>query len=110
VGLLRHEQRPEGLGKNLRLTRITRIGGMRRVHTAFAIVARQMFARNVIKVLDTGFCRCTNGLSCAQLETLDRTRIAGRRFRIARGTVWNLLTEDGKLCGQAAIFDRWEFI
>jgi hypothetical protein len=35
---------------------------------------------------------------------------AGRRFRISRATVWNLLTADGKPCGQAAMFDRWEFI
>lgn len=34
----------------------------------------------------------------------------GRRFRISRATVWNLLTTDGKSCGQAAMFDRWEFI
>jgi len=35
---------------------------------------------------------------------------SGRRFRIARATVWNLLTEDGKPCGQAAMFDRWEYL
>ncbi|TAK97818.1 MAG: MEKHLA domain-containing protein [Verrucomicrobia bacterium] len=35
---------------------------------------------------------------------------SGRRFRIARATVWNLLTEDGKPCGQAAMFERWEFV
>lgn len=34
----------------------------------------------------------------------------GRRFRIARATVWNLLTEDGRPCGQAAMFDQWEFL
>jgi hypothetical protein len=34
----------------------------------------------------------------------------GRRFRIARATVWNLLKEDGQPCGQAAMFDRWEFL
>jgi hypothetical protein len=34
----------------------------------------------------------------------------GRRFRIFRATVWNLLTVDGKPCGQAAMFNRWEFI
>jgi hypothetical protein len=34
----------------------------------------------------------------------------GRRFRIARATVWNLLTEAGKPCGQAAMFDRWEYL
>jgi hypothetical protein len=35
---------------------------------------------------------------------------SGRRFRITRATVWNLLTEDGKPCGQAAMFDRWEYL
>jgi hypothetical protein len=35
---------------------------------------------------------------------------SGRRFRIHRATVWNLLTADGKPCGQAAMFDQWEFI
>jgi len=35
---------------------------------------------------------------------------SGRRFRISRATVWNLLTADGKPCGQAAMFDHWEFI
>jgi len=34
----------------------------------------------------------------------------GRRFRIARATVWNLLTEEGKPCGQAAMFGTWEFL
>ena len=35
---------------------------------------------------------------------------SGRRFRIRRATVWNLLTEKNEPCGQAAMFDRWEFI
>jgi len=34
----------------------------------------------------------------------------GRHFRISRATVWNLLASDGDPCGQAAMFDRWEFI
>ena len=34
----------------------------------------------------------------------------GRRFRISRATVWNLLTDAGKSCGQAAMFDRWEYL
>lgn len=34
----------------------------------------------------------------------------GRRFRIARATVWNLLDESGKHYGQAAVFGEWEFI
>ena len=35
---------------------------------------------------------------------------SGRRFRIANATVWNLLTENGRPCGQAAMFSEWEFI
>ena len=35
---------------------------------------------------------------------------SGRRFRITRATVWNLLTENGKPCGQAAMFDDWEYL
>jgi hypothetical protein len=34
----------------------------------------------------------------------------GRRFKIARATVWNLLTEENKSCGQAAMFGEWEFL
>jgi len=35
---------------------------------------------------------------------------AGRRFKIFRATVWNLVSEGGGTCGQAAMFDRWEFL
>ena len=35
---------------------------------------------------------------------------SGRRFRIARATVWNLVTEAGEPCGQAATFSEWEFL
>jgi len=34
----------------------------------------------------------------------------GRRFRIARATVWNLVTEAGQPYGQAAMFKDWEFL
>ena len=34
----------------------------------------------------------------------------GRRFKISRATVWNLISENGRLCGQAAMFLRWEFL
>jgi hypothetical protein len=34
----------------------------------------------------------------------------GRRFKIARATVWNLLTEDGRPGGQAAMFSEWQFL
>jgi hypothetical protein len=32
----------------------------------------------------------------------------GRRFRIARATVWNLLDDSGRPCGQAAMFRDWQ--
>ena len=35
---------------------------------------------------------------------------SGRRFRIAAATVWNLISPDGKNCGQAALFSHWEFL
>ena len=34
----------------------------------------------------------------------------GRRFKISRATVWNLLSETGQPCGQAAMFTQWEFL
>ena len=34
----------------------------------------------------------------------------GRRFKISRATVWNLLAENGQPCGQAAMFAHWEFL
>ena len=34
----------------------------------------------------------------------------GRRFKISRATVWNLLSENGLPCGQAAMFSQWEFL
>jgi hypothetical protein len=35
---------------------------------------------------------------------------SGRRFRIERATVWNLVTERGEPGGQAATFDCWEYL
>lgn len=32
----------------------------------------------------------------------------GKRFRIERAIVWNLLDEHGAACGQAATFDNWQ--
>ena len=34
----------------------------------------------------------------------------GRRFEISRATVWNLVSETGEGCGQAATFSEWKFI
>jgi MEKHLA domain len=34
----------------------------------------------------------------------------GRRFKISRATVWNLVSETGEPCGQAAMFSEWKFL
>ena len=34
----------------------------------------------------------------------------GRRFRIEDALVWNLLDGARNLCGQAAMFDHWQFL
>jgi hypothetical protein len=34
----------------------------------------------------------------------------GRRFHIAQATVWNLISPEGKPCGQAAMFEHWKFL
>jgi hypothetical protein len=49
---------------------------------------------------------------CGFIDDYSGVRISksGRRFCISRATVWNLLAADGKPRGQAAMFDRWEFI
>lgn len=39
-----------------------------------------------------------------------RVSKTGRRFRIARATVWNLLDERGHPAGQAAMFSHWELL
>ena len=57
------------------------------------------------RLLDTVTCR-------GFIDDYSGVRISktGRRFRIARATVWNLLTTDGQPCGQAARFDQWEIL
>jgi hypothetical protein len=34
----------------------------------------------------------------------------GRRFRVENATVWNLLDEQDRYCGQAATFSRWTYL
>jgi len=62
---------------------------------------REERARLLAAVTQRGFIDDYSGV---------RNSKTGRRFRIARATVWNLLTETGQPRGQAAMFDRWEFI
>ncbi|HVU27110.1 MAG TPA: MEKHLA domain-containing protein [Verrucomicrobiae bacterium] len=46
------------------------------------------------------------------IENYSGVRISqsGKRFRIRNAIVWNLLSTDNQLCGQAAMFERWEFL
>jgi len=62
---------------------------------------REERARLLAAVTANGFIDNYSGIRIAQ---------TGRRFRIAQATVWNLLAADGTFCGQAATFDRWEWL
>jgi hypothetical protein len=39
-----------------------------------------------------------------------RVSRTGRRFRIERAIVWNLIDTDGRRCGQAATFAAWRYL
>lgn len=60
---------------------------------------REERARLLAEVTVRGFIDNYSGIRISK---------SGRRFRIHRATVWNLLTESGQPCGQAAMFDQWE--
>ena len=62
---------------------------------------REERARLLAEVTSRGFIDNYSGVR------IGRT---GRRFRIARATVWNLLDDAGTPCGQAAMFEQWEFL
>lgn len=62
---------------------------------------REKRARLLAAVAERGFIDDYSGVRISK---------SGRRFRIARATVWNLLTEAGRPCGQAAMFREWELL
>ena len=62
---------------------------------------REERARLLAAVTSRGFIDDYSGVRISK---------TGRRFRIHRATVWNLITETGQPCGQAAMFDRWEYL
>ncbi len=62
---------------------------------------RQERARLLAAVMERGFIDDYSGV---------RVSTTGRRFRITRATVWNLMDENDARCGQAAMFDEWEEI
>jgi hypothetical protein len=63
--------------------------------------ARDERARLLAAVTTHGFIDDYSGI---------RISSRGRRFRIDKATVWNLVTEDGTHCGQAATFADWSFL
>jgi hypothetical protein len=58
-------------------------------------------ARLLQRVTDRGYIDNYSGI---------RISSSGRRFKISDATVWNLTNEQGEYAGQAAMFDRWEFV
>ena len=58
-------------------------------------------ARLLAQVTERGFIDDYSGVR------ISRT---GRRFRIVRAMVWNLVTAAGVPCGQAAMFHEWDFL
>ena len=64
-----------------------------------ALPNREERARLLAAVTQRGYIDDYSGIRISK---------SGLRFRIARATVWNLITEGGDPCGQAAMFDKWE--
>jgi len=62
---------------------------------------REERARLLASVTTRGFIDDYSGVRISK---------SGRRFKISRATVWNLLTADNRPCGQAAMFGEWEFL
>ncbi len=60
---------------------------------------REERARLLARVAEKGYIDDYSGV---------RISSEGKRFRIERARVWNLVDEDGRLCGQAACFSQWE--
>ncbi len=64
-------------------------------------VAREERARLLAEVTQHGHIANYAGVRISK---------SGRRFRITQAVVWNLLDERGAHCGQAAMFDRWDYL
>jgi MEKHLA domain len=63
--------------------------------------AREARAKVMEVVTRQGFSENYSGI---------RVSKTGRRFAISRATVWNLISENGQLQGQAATFSEWKFL
>ena len=62
---------------------------------------REERARLLAAVTERGFIDDYSGIRISK---------NGRRFRITQATVWNLISENGQTCGQAAMFSQWKFL
>ena len=62
---------------------------------------REARARFLSEVKRSGFIENYQGI---------RISGTGRRFKIERATVWNLLDERGRFCGQAVMFKDWSYL
>jgi hypothetical protein len=62
---------------------------------------RQERARLLQSVASKGFMDNYSGIRISK---------NGRRFAISRAIIWNLISETGEPCGQAATFSQWKFI
>lgn len=62
---------------------------------------REERARQLEEVTRTGFIQNYRGI---------RISSQGRRFKITQATVWNLLDEMNRPCGQAATFSEWTYV
>ena len=58
-------------------------------------------ARLLAEVTSRGFIDDYSGI---------RISHTGKRFLIERATVWNLINDEGRLCGQAATFREWRYL
>ena len=62
---------------------------------------REERARLLAAVAERGFIDDYSGIRISK---------SGRRFCITQATVWNLLDEHDRPCGQAAMFAHWKFL
>lgn len=64
-------------------------------------VNREERARLLAQVSANGFIDNYQGV---------RISSSGKRFRIERAIVWNLIDEQQRFCGQAAMFGDWQYL
>jgi len=64
-------------------------------------INRQQRSEILQQVAEKGYCDDYSGI---------RISASGRRFEIRNSMLWNLLDQHGNYYGQAACFDKWEYL